>query len=114
LEQSGVIQGYAAIIDPARLGLRVHAYVQIRLDRHTDANVAQFRRALDALDEVVSCHALTGDQDFILQVIAADLEALSNVVLKKLLKIPCVRDLRSSIVLETVKRSVRVPLGPLI
>jgi Lrp/AsnC family leucine-responsive transcriptional regulator len=111
LEEAGVIQGYAALVDPVKLGLRVQAYVQVKLERHTDENVDQFRRALEAIDEVVSCHATTGDQDFMLQVVAADLETLSNIVLKRLLKIPCIRDLHSSIVLETVKRSVRVPLG---
>jgi Lrp/AsnC family leucine-responsive transcriptional regulator len=113
LEESGVIQGYTAVIDPARLGLRVQAFVQVKLERHTDENVARFRRELETLEPVVSCHATTGEYDFVLQVVAPDLDALSALVLKKLVRIQGVRDVYSSIVLETVKRSARVPLGHL-
>jgi Lrp/AsnC family leucine-responsive transcriptional regulator len=114
LEQQGVIQGYTAIVDPVRLGLKVQAFVQVRLERHTDDNVAQFRRELSALEPIISCHAVTGEYDFLLQVVTTDLEALSNLVLKKLLKIRSVRDVHSSIVLEMVKRSARLPLGHLV
>jgi Lrp/AsnC family leucine-responsive transcriptional regulator len=110
LETSGVIQGYAALVDPARLGLKVTAFVQVKLERHLEENVARFCQALAALEEVVSCHATTGEYDFMLQVVVPDLEALSALVLKRLVAIPCVRDVHSSIVLETIKRSVRVPL----
>jgi Lrp/AsnC family leucine-responsive transcriptional regulator len=111
LEERGVIRGYTAVVDPAHLGLNVNAFVQVKLERHTDDNVALFRRELAALETVVSCHAVTGEYDFMLQVFATDLDALSNLVLKKLLKIRCVRDIHSSIVLETVKHSTRLPLG---
>jgi Lrp/AsnC family leucine-responsive transcriptional regulator len=113
LEQAGIIRGYAAAIDPARLGLKVRAFVQVKLERHTDDNVAQFRAALEAIDEVVSCYATTGEHDFMLQVLVPDLESLSDIVLKRLLRIPCVRDLQSSLALETMKRSSRLPLGHL-
>lgn len=113
LEDGGVIQGYTAVVDPAHLGLSVQAFVQVKLERHTDENVAQFRRELDALDEIVACYATTGEHDFLLQVITADLEALSNIVLRKLLKIPSVRDVHSTVVLETIKRSMRIPVSHL-
>lgn len=113
LEKQGVIQGYTAIVDPSRLGLKVQAFVQVKLERHTDDNVAQFRRELSALEPIISCHAITGEYDFLLQVVTTDLDALSNLVLKRLLKIRSVRDVHSSIVLETVKRLSRLPLGHL-
>jgi Lrp/AsnC family leucine-responsive transcriptional regulator len=113
LEESGVILGYAAVVEPRSLGLSVQAFVQVRLERHTDDNVEQFKRALAHLDEVIACFALTGAQDFILHVVVPDLESLQSVVLRKLLKIPSVRDVQSSIVLETVKHSPRLPLGHL-
>lgn len=110
MEQSGLIQGYTAIIDPSQLGLKVQAFVQVKLDRHTDESVEQFRSAVDSMEEIVGCHAVTGEHDLLLQVVAQDLESLSNVVLKKLLKIRFVRDVHSSIVLNTFKRSVRLPI----
>lgn len=113
LEQQGVIQGYTAILDPARLGLGVQAFIEIKLERHTDESIAQFRRELEALEEVVSCYAVTGEYDLLLHVISTDLTTLSNIVLKKLLKIPGVRDVHSSIVLDTFKRFSRFPVGHL-
>jgi len=110
MEQAGIIESYTAIVDPAKLGLRVQAFVQVKLERHTDDNLEQFRREVDAMEEIVGCHAMTGEYDLLLQVVVEDLERLSNVVLKKLLKIRFVRDVHSSIVLNTFKRSTRVPV----
>jgi Lrp/AsnC family leucine-responsive transcriptional regulator len=114
LEQNGIIQGYTAVVDPTRLGLMVQAFVQVKLERQTDDNVAQFQQELDALDAVVSCYAVTGEYDFLLQVVTTDLDALSNIVLKKLLSIRSVRDVHSNIVLQTIKRSVRLPVAHLV
>jgi Lrp/AsnC family transcriptional regulator, leucine-responsive regulatory protein len=113
LEQNGVIQGYTAVVDPVRLGLTVQAFVQVKLERQTDDNVAQFQKELEALDAVVSCYAVTGEYDFLLQVVTTDLNALSNIVLKTLLSIRSVRDVHSNIVLQTIKRSARLPLAHL-
>ncbi len=113
LETGGLIEGYQAILNPGRIGLAVQAIVQVKLTEHTDETVACFEREIALLEEVTNCFAITGTYDFILQVYARDLESLSTVVLKKLLRIPNVRDLQSSVVLATVKRSTRVPLGHL-
>jgi Lrp/AsnC family leucine-responsive transcriptional regulator len=113
LESQGIIEGYAALLNPAKVGLEVLAIVQVKLTEHTDETVARFEREIAVLDEVTHCYAMTGSYDFILQVYGKDLESLSNVVLKKLIRIPNVRDLQSSVVLATVKRSIRIPLGHL-
>jgi Lrp/AsnC family leucine-responsive transcriptional regulator len=113
LESTGAIEGYAAILNPARVGLGVLAIVQVKLTEHTDETVARFEREIQHMDEVTRCFAMTGSYDFILEVYGRDLEALSNVVLKKLIRVPNVRDLQSSVVLATVKRSARIPLGHL-
>jgi Lrp/AsnC family leucine-responsive transcriptional regulator len=113
LESNGVIEGYAAQLNPARIGLEVLAIVQVKLTEHTDETVARFEKEIAVLDEVTNCYAMTGSYDFILEVYGRDLESLSNVVLKKLIRIPNVRDLHSSVVLATVKRSTRLPLAHL-
>lgn len=110
MEEAGIIQGYTAILDPARLGLKVLCFVQVKLERHTDQNLEQFRRGVDAMEEIVACHAVTGEYDLLLQVVVEDLESLSDVVLKKLMKMPYVRDVHSSIVLDTFKRSSHLPV----
>jgi len=114
LESSGAIEGYAAILNPARVGLEVLAMVQVKLTEHTDETVARFEREIEQMDEVTKCFAMTGAYDFILEVYGKDLDALSNVVLKKLIRVPNVRDMQSSVVLATVKRSTRIPLGHLV
>jgi len=113
LESDGAIEGYAAVLNPARVGLAVLAVVQVKLTEHTDETVARFEREIERMDEVTKCLAMTGSYDFILEVYGKDLEALSNVVLKKLIRVPNVRDLQSSVVLQTIKRTARIPLAHL-
>ena len=112
LEKAGIIRGYTAIVDPKRVGQNVAAYIQIKLERHTDDVIERFRRTLEERPEVVAAHAMTGEMDFLLQVVVPDLDALGRFTLHQLLKLPGVRDVRSSLVLETLKSSARVPLGP--
>jgi Lrp/AsnC family transcriptional regulator, leucine-responsive regulatory protein len=113
LETEGAIEGYAAVLNPARVGLAVLAIVQVKLTEHTDETVARFEREIARMDEVTKCMAMTGSYDFILEVYGKDLEALSNVVLKKLIRVPNVRDMQSSVVLQTIKRTARIPLAHL-
>jgi Lrp/AsnC family transcriptional regulator, leucine-responsive regulatory protein len=110
LEKEGVIEGYAASLNPNKIGLQISAFIQVRLERHTDQNVERFAAAIESFDEVLSCHAVTGEHDFVLHIVAPDLETLRNVVLSRLLKIPSVRDVQSSIVLDSLKRTNRLPL----
>ena len=110
LETAGVIQGYAALVDPRRVGQSIQAIVQIKLEQHTDEIAERFRRTLQERPEVMACYAMAGDMDFLLHVVVRDIEALSDFTLRRLLRIPGVRDVRSSIVLETVKRSFKVPV----
>jgi Lrp/AsnC family transcriptional regulator, leucine-responsive regulatory protein len=113
LETEGAIEGYAAVLNPGRVGLAVLAIVQVKLTEHTDETVARFEREIQLMDEVTKCFAMTGSYDFILEVYGEDLQALSNVVLKKLIRVPNVRDMQSSVVLATIKRTARIPLGHL-
>jgi Lrp/AsnC family leucine-responsive transcriptional regulator len=110
LEAAGVIQGYAALIEPRKVGLAIQAIVQVKLEKHTDEIVARFRQALQERPEVLACLALTGDMDFLLQVVVRDVDALSDFTLRRLLRLPGVRDVRTGVVLETVKRSTVVPV----
>ena len=110
LEAAGVIQGYAALVEPRKVGLAIQAIVQVKLEKHTDEIVARFRQALQERPEVLACLALTGDMDFLLQVVVRDVDALSDFTLRRLLRLPGVRDVRTGLVLETVKRSTVVPV----
>ena len=76
LETSGLIQGYAAIVDPKRAGQTIQAIVQIKLEQHSDEIVERFRRTLIDRPEVLACYTMTGEMDFLLHVIVRDIEAL--------------------------------------
>ena len=111
LEDDGLIQGYAAVLDARKLGFELNAYVLINLETHSDANIGSFESAIQANPYVIACHAVTGDMDYLVHVIARDVEHLSAITLKMLLRIPGVRDVKSIIVLETVKQSRALPLS---
>ena len=111
LEREGVIAGYRAEVDAERLGLGLSAFVRVQLNHHDAASVAAFARAVNDWDEVVSCHALTGDMDYLLQVVVRDLDHFSRFLLDRLLNQAGVADVNSSFVLRTVKAFRGLPLA---
>ncbi len=110
LESAGVIQGYTAVLDPRKVGHAIQAMIQIKLERHSDDVAERFRRELLERPEVMACYVMTGEMDFLVHVVVRDIDALSDFTLRRLLRLSGVRDVRSSIVLETVKRSMQVPV----
>ena len=113
LEQAGVLSGYAALIDPARVGLGLQAFVRVQLARHDAPAIAEFTDRINTWDEVVACHALTGDMDYLLHVVVQDLPHFSRFLLDHLLNASGVADVNSSFVLRTVKQARALPLGHL-
>ena len=110
LVQDGVIKGFAAIVDPKAIGLGVEAFAQVTIERHADAEATAFREAVKDVEEVLSCYAMTGELDFLLRIVVADLDAYGEFVRKKLLRLPSVKDVRTSFVIEVVKTSPGIPL----
>ncbi|MEX2648254.1 MAG: Lrp/AsnC family transcriptional regulator [Alphaproteobacteria bacterium] len=103
LEADGVIRGYAARLDPKAMGRGFQAFVLVNLANHGEETVAAFQEAVRARPEVVGAYALSGEFDYLLHVTAPDLEAFSAFALKALLRLPGVRDTRSSFALSTLK-----------
>ena len=103
LEQAGVITGYAAIIDAAATGRSLHAFVQVNLENHAEETVKGFQHAIMARPEVVACYPISGEFDYLLQVMVPDLEAYSEFALKALLRMPGVKDTRSSFAMGVLK-----------
>ena len=110
LESAGVITGYAAQVAPAAVGLGLQAFVRVQLSHHDSAAIAAFVERVGSWDDVVACHALTGDMDYLLHVVVADLEAFSRFLLDRLLNQAGVADVNSSFVLRTVKSPRGLPL----
>lgn len=110
LEDEGVITGYAPVLDQRKLGFALDVYVLINLQAHSDENIARFEREVLDNPYVVACHAVTGDMDYLLHVIARDVEHLNQITLKSLVRIPGVRDVKSIIALDAVKDSRMPPI----
>ena len=110
LEREGVIRGYRAETDAERLGLGLQAFVRVHLARHDAASIAAFAAHVNDWPEVVACHALTGDMDYLLHVAVGGLEHFSRFLLDKLLAQAGVADVNSSFVLRTVKAFRGMPL----
>lgn len=110
LEQSGVIGGYAARVEPGAVGLGLQAFVRVQLARHDPPSIDHFVRRIGDSAEVVACHALTGDMDYLLHVVVEDLDHFSRFLLDRLLNDSGVADVNSSFVLRTVKQTGALPL----
>ncbi|MBD8898784.1 Lrp/AsnC family transcriptional regulator [Rhodanobacter sp. DHG33] len=113
LEADKVITGYAAQVDPQVVGLGLQAFVRVQLVKHEAAMIERFVDRINGWDEVVACHALTGDMDYLLHIFVADLADFSRFLLDRLLNDAGVADVNSSFVLRTVKRSSSLPLAQL-
>jgi Lrp/AsnC family leucine-responsive transcriptional regulator len=114
LEEAGVIRGYQAILARDEVGLGMTIFVGIKVERHTDERAEAFRQAVTALPEVISAFLVSGESDFLLQVVVPDLRAYDRFVTGKLLKLPGVSDIRSNFAINTVKAPGPLPLGHLV
>lgn len=110
LEESGVIRHYAAVLEPALVGMGLLAYVNVRVDKQGVPGQPergtldmQFATAVQQWPEVVECHAMTGDLDYLLRVQVADLDHFSRFMMDTLMKQPGVLDVRSSLSLRSIK-----------
>jgi Lrp/AsnC family leucine-responsive transcriptional regulator len=110
LEEAGVITGYHADLSRAGIGLGLTVFVGIKVERHRDEAAGAFREAVRQLPEVVSCHLVSGDADFLLQVVVPDLAGYERLLLDTLLKLPGVSDIRSNFAIQTVKARAPMPL----
>ena len=110
LEERGVITGYAARVDPQALGYDVVAYVAVSIAGDQFSRVREIERELAAYPQVLECHAVSGDHDYLLKVVAQDLKSLSQLLTDRLMQIAGVDDVRSMIALEEIKPPSPVPV----
>ncbi|TLX60634.1 Lrp/AsnC family transcriptional regulator [Stutzerimonas nosocomialis] len=113
LEDTGVISGYQATLDPDAIGLGLTVFVGIKVERHHEEEAERFRQAVSALPEVLSAYLVSGESDFLLHVVVQDLRDYERFLTEVLLKLPGVRDIRSNFAIQTVKAQGPLPLGHL-
>jgi len=110
LETQGVIKSYHAVVDMASVGLGVCTFVTVSLKGHNKDNIEKFIKAISKIPEVVECHHVTGQADFILKVVASDIPAYQNLMLEKVTNIEVVDNMQSTVILSTFKDSRVLPL----
>lgn len=112
LEETGIISGYVALVDPAPLGLKLTALIQISMDRHTPDRFENFEKTVAGFPEVLECILITGQSaDYQLKVIVEDMDAYQDFLLNRVTRIEGVSDVHSSFVMRQVVSKTALPVG---
>ena len=110
LEAEGVIEGYSARVDQARIGFPVSVFIQVELESQSKDAIDAFERAVRRFERVMECHLMTGTRDILMRVVAADLTDFDRFLEDKLMRVPGIRSMRSSFALRTMVRRQVLPV----
>lgn len=111
LEEDGIIQGYRADLDRRQLGLGVLAFIRVKIDSHSEAEAEAFSDEVMQLREVVACYSIAGDADFLLQVVARDLDAYAQFAMTTVRRLPRIKEMQTTFVLKEIKPFRSLPVG---
>ncbi|MFK3945232.1 Lrp/AsnC family transcriptional regulator [Pseudomonas fulva] len=111
LEESGYITGYQAVLSPRAMGFGVTAFVSIMMESHTKQTALAFEQQLMAIPQIVACHNISGRYDFLLEVLAADLESFGEFTREVLQRLPGVKEIYSSFSYKAVKEGRSIPVS---
>lgn len=110
LEENGVIEKYATVLNRKSLGFDLVVFVQVTLGGHTPQSVAEFDACIQEMPEVLECHRVTGGADYLLKVVVRDHEHLDYFLMNRLLPLPSVERVNSHLVLKEVKETTNIGL----
>lgn len=110
LEEGKIVRGYAALVEPKRVGLDLVAFVLVTLERHTSRLIQSFQRSIMNLPEVLECYHLAGEGDFLLKMVERDISAYRDFLIERLTVLQGVRRVRTLIVFDTLKQCNQLPL----
>ncbi len=110
LERNGIIRKYVALINPAAVGVETSTFVEVTLSRHGQDEVMAFMKAVEAVPEILECHHVTGDADFLLKIAVRNIPAYEDLVLHTLTALPHIQHLKSMVVLSTMKNETSLPI----
>mgnify|MGYP001811938524 FL=1 len=109
LEETGAISGYAAIADQRQLGLEVTAFVQVTMERQPDSATQSFHDHVREEPHIIECHAMSGSHDYLMKVVARNMDHFSALCMERILKFPGVQHVESSFSLKAIKDSRVLP-----
>jgi Lrp/AsnC family leucine-responsive transcriptional regulator len=110
LQREGVIEGYRAVLRRDRVGLGFSVFLAVKIDGHANERAMTFEDTVCAMPEVLACHLVSGDADYLLEVVVADLAHYQQFLVGRLLNLPIVREVRSNIAIQTCKAGAPLPL----
>ena len=110
LEQEGVISRYVTLVDPGSVGLPVSVFIQVSLERQVETALEAFESAVLSRPEVMECYLMTGDADYLLRVVVADLAAYERFLMDHLTRVPSVASIKSSFALKQIKYRTALPV----
>jgi Lrp/AsnC family transcriptional regulator, leucine-responsive regulatory protein len=110
LEKQGVIRRYVALLDPAPIGLPVSVFISVTLERQAEQALGRFEKTILGRPEVMECYLMTGDADYLLRVVTADLAAYERFLMDHLTRIRGVASIKSSFALKQIKYRTAFPL----
>ncbi|MGH8170271.1 MAG: Lrp/AsnC family transcriptional regulator [Steroidobacteraceae bacterium] len=110
LEESGLIEGYTALINQHKAGYPVNVFVSITLDRQSQSGLTAFETAVRRIPEVMECYLMTGEHDYLLRVVVADLADFERIHSQHLTRLPSVVSVHSSFAMRTVTRASALPI----
>lgn len=111
LEREGILKGYVALVSPEALGLAITVFIQVALERQSERTLEIFETRVRAFPEVMECYLMTGDSDYLLRLVAPDVQALQRFIIQDLTTIPGVANIRSSFALKQVAYRTALPLA---
>lgn len=111
MRASGLIRRFVALLDAQRLGLHLNVFISISLRQQGREALQGFEERVCAREEVMECYLMTGDADYLLRVVVADMAALERFILEQLSPIPQIEKIRSSFALKQVRYKTALPLG---
>ena len=111
LERDGFIKKRVAIIDRRKVGLNAHVFAQVKLNAHGRANLDEFSAAIRSFPEVLDAYVLMGTTDFMLRIVARDIDAYESFFFDQLSKLPGVQEINSTVALSEIKATTELPLG---
>src|SRR5574343_1214298 len=111
LEDSGVIRCHVALVDSEKLGLNICVLANVSLVRHSEGAVEQFERLVLASREIIECHGITGEADYVIKVVVPEMKAYDQFLQSQIFKVPGVASVRSNVVLREVKYETALPVG---
>src|SRR5262245_31977727 len=113
LEHEGYIEGYRAALRRDRVGLGFSVVVGVKIEGHANERALVFEKAVTEMPQVIACHLISGEADYLLEVVVPDLEGYQRFLVGKLLNLPMVREVKSNIAMQTLKADAPLPLGHL-